>query len=430
MKKFIKEYFTFSRRERNGVLVLLILIAITLVLPYTYPYLIPSEKTDFSEFEADVKRFREAVAANANKSNNEYDDEKWTDKEDDIDEFGEKENKAAFDFNPNELTYEQGKALGLSHKIALRITKYLKAGGHFYKKEDLKKIYDFSDEDYERLAPFAIIEKERGLSRKKKSYKQKDFEGKKDEKHFKKKKFEESEIPIEVKLFPFDPNKVTYDEGRQLGLSNKAAKALVNFVKKGMVFRKKEDFKKVYGVTESDYQRLQNFIHIESKEAAIADEKGEEGTSKSERQRPETFRKFEEKDPISVDINTATAEDWKQLKGIGNSFSSRIIKYRDLLGGFTNPLQLKEVYGLDAILYVEIQDFLKNESPESIKTININLADELALKKHPYIDAKLAKSIVKRRIRKGDYQSIEDIQKIGGVDSALFQKLSPYLNVR
>ncbi len=427
MKKFIKDYFTFSRRERNGVLVLLTLIAITLLLPYTYPYLFPPEKIDFSEFEADVKRFREAVAANANKGVNEYDDE-WADSEDDVDGFDEEEPKEPFDFNPNELTYEQGRALGLSHKIALRITKYLKAKGHFYKKEDLKKIYDFSDEDYERLAPFAIFEEEEGSeSGKKKPYKRKDFEGKKDKKRFDKKKFEETDTPIEVKLFSFDPNKVTYDEARQLGLSNQAAKALVNFVKGGMVFRKKEDFKKVYGVTESDYERLQDFIRIEA-EPAIAEEKGE-GASKYERQKPKTFQKFEEKEPISVDINTATAEDWKQLKGIGPSFSNRIIKYRDLLGGFTSPLQLKEVYGLDAILYVEIQDFLKNESLETIKTININLADELTLKKHPYIDAKLAKNIVKRRIKRGDYQAIDEIQKIGGVDDVLFEKLSPYLNV-
>ena len=173
---------------------------------------------------------------------------------------------------------------------------------------------------------------------------------------------------------------------------------------------------------------MQDFIQIES-EPAIAENK-EEGTSKGEEHRPKTFQKYEKKEPVSIDINTATAEDWKQLRGSGPSFSNRIIKYRDLLGGFTNPLQLKEVYGLDAILYVEIQDFLRNESPETIKTININLADELTLKKHPYIDAKLAKSIVKRRIKRGDYQTIDEIQKIGGLDNALFQKLSPYLNVR
>ncbi|MFK7903937.1 MAG: helix-hairpin-helix domain-containing protein [Chitinophagales bacterium] len=424
MKKFIKEYFTFSRRERNGVMVLLILIAITLVLPYTYPYLIPSEEIDFSEFEADVARFRKAVAENPQQD---YDDDEWAENEEEMEEGEANSTKAAFDFNPNELTYEQGKSLGLSHKIALRITKYLKAGGRFFKKEDLKKIYDFSDEDYERLAPFVILEEDKKSERgKKKTYKQKDFGEKKDKKHFKKKKFEEDDSSVEVRLFPFDPNKLSYEEGRQLGLSNQAAKALVNFVKKGMVFRKKEDFKKVYGVTEADYERLQDFIQIETKPTIASKE--EEGISK--RERPETFHTFEEKAPISVDINTATAEDWKQLKGIGPSFSSRIIKYRDLLGGFTSPLQLKEVYGLDAILYVEIQDFLKNESLELIKTINLNMVDELTLKKHPYINAKLAKSIVKRRIRKGDYQEVDEIQKLGGVDDALFQKLSPYLSVR
>ncbi len=419
MKKIIKEYFTFSKRERNGILVLLILIGVTLILPYVFPYFIHAESMETSEFQAEVERFRAAAVAQPSKK--EYNNRQW-EKEDKEGFLEEEYVTEEFAFNPNELTYEQGRRLGLSHKIALRITNYLKADGQFKKKEDLKKIYDFSDEDYKRLAPFAIFEEETGNSFENES--EEGFTGKKDNKW---KDKEPSRATFEVKLFPFDPNELTYEEGRQLGLSHQAAKALVGFVKKGMVFRKKEDIKKVYGFTDDDYNRLEGLIQIDEESESIASKDSE---SAGKRERPKTFQQFEEKEPLLIDINTATVEDWKKLKGIGPSFSNRIVKYRDLLGGFTKPEQLKEVYGLDAILYVEIMNFLTNDSPDQIKTLNVNIVDELTLKRHPYISEKLAKAIVKKRIKKGDYQEISELQKIGGMDDALFHKLSPYLSVR
>lgn len=424
MKKIIKEYLTFSKRERNGVLVLLTLIVITLILPYSFPYLIHSEPMDSSEFLADVERFR--AAAVAQKPQKEYGHQKW-EEESDMDFSEKKYVTEEFDFNPNELDYEQARKLGLSHKISLRLTNYLKAGGRFKKKEDLKKIYDFSDEDYKRLAPFAIFEEEKEGDQKD-AESGKGFEGNK-EKDWASKKYPKDSYPtFEVKLFPFNPNELTYEEGRQLGLSHQASKALVGFVKKGMVFRKKEDIKMVYGFTDEDYERLKDLIQIEEKNDGIA---ANEDTGRDEkRERPKTFQQFEEKEPVLIDINTATIEDWKKLKGIGSSFSNRIVKYRDLLGGFTHPEQLKEVYGLDAILYVEIMGFLTNENSQEIKPLNINTADELTLKAHPYISPKLAKAIVKKRIRKGDYKEVSEVQKISGVDDGLFRKLSPYLSVR
>ena len=37
-----------------------------------------------------------------------------------------------------------------------------------------------------------------------------------------------------------------------------------------------------------------------------------------------------------ININTATAEDWKAFPGIGDAISNRIIKFRSSIGGFKN----------------------------------------------------------------------------------------------
>lgn len=429
MKKITQEYFTFSKRDRNGILLLLCLILLLLLLPHIVPFFLANEETDFSAFREDIARFQAAVAVN------QEDNSRWNKNE--LEDKNPKIAVEMFDFNPNELTYEQGKALGLSDEIARRIPKYLKSGRKFYKKEDLKTIYGFSEDDYQRLAPFAIFDEqiEGKLEGRKDKVGGKHYNnsGKKKEKKFyasnknTKKSYKEFELKLEI----FDPNELSYEEARHLGMSHQAAKALTNFVKKsrdGKPFKKKEDVKMVYGFTEEDYTRLEEYIEIEEDALVLMAEKRGEG-SKEKKEKPATFS-FEEKPPIRIDINQASVEDWKKLKGIGNSFGNRIVKYRNLLGGFTHVEQLKEVYGLDAILYVEIREYLINEHPELIQKINVNTADELSLKKHSYIDEKLAKAIVKKRIKKGDFQNVNELQKIGGMDNELFQKLSPYLSVR
>ena len=50
--------------------------------------------------------------------------------------------------------------------------------------------------------------------------------------------------------------------------------------------------------------------------------------------------------PVVVEINTADSAELMRLNGIGASFSRRIVKYRNLLGGFISKEQLLEVYGM------------------------------------------------------------------------------------
>ena len=65
-----------------------------------------------------------------------------------------------------------------------------------------------------------------------------------------------------------------------------------------------------------------------------------------------TFPKTE-KYPVGtvVELNTADTTILKKVPGIGSTFARRIIKYRELLGGFFTVEQLREVYGLDEERY-------------------------------------------------------------------------------
>ena len=50
---------------------------------------------------------------------------------------------------------------------------------------------------------------------------------------------------------------------------------------------------------------------------------------------------------LFVRINNSDISLWKKIKGIGSKRASQIIKYRQLLRGFININQIKEVYSIN-----------------------------------------------------------------------------------
>lgn len=56
-------------------------------------------------------------------------------------------------------------------------------------------------------------------------------------------------------------------------------------------------------------------------------------------------------DSDKININTATAEEITQLKGIGQAYAERVIKYRDENGPFKNPEDIIKVPGIGQKLF-------------------------------------------------------------------------------
>lgn len=129
-----------------------------------------------------------------------------------------------------------------------------------------------------------------------------------------------------------------------------------------------------------------------------------------------------------IELNTADTLELMKLSGIGKVFASRILKYRDMLGGFVSKEQLKEVYGLDSLVYQSIQPYI-SVNPEAIQKININFADAQVLGKHPYLKYDKAKSIIYYRKQAGSFESIEDIRNAVFLTDEQYDKLKPYLQL-
>ena len=140
MSRF-KDYFTFSHAERRGIFALSVILFMIILSPFVFRYLKKDKPVDFSGFEKDIAAFEKTHA----------------DDSESLSKIKIDKSIVLFDFDPNHLPDEQWKALGLSDRRIKVIKNYESKGGKFYKKEDLKKIYSITIEDYIRLEPFIKI---------------------------------------------------------------------------------------------------------------------------------------------------------------------------------------------------------------------------------------------------------------------------------
>lgn len=208
-------------------------------------------------------------------------------------------------------------------------------------------------------------------------------------------------------LFTFDPNKASVEILKNLGLSDKQAKTVKNFRDKGGRFHQPADFSRIYGVEKNLSERLLPYINIERD--SVRSSKIDTILSKM------------------IDLNRCDSIMLDRLPGIGPVLSVRIIKYRNLLGGFVCREQLKEVYGLTPETYNRIAARVFADSSDVIR-ININLAGFKDLIKHPYLERYDVQAILKYREMKDKIENINELTNNKILTPEKSRRISPYLS--
>lgn len=304
-----KEYFYFNKKERRGILLLIILLFLLLIFNILLPYFIENKKTNFDKFISEIEAFEKNLDSLKNLS---------------LLSLNDSINKQTelFVFDPNDLSEEKWKLLGLNIGQIRNIKNYEKKGGKFYKSEDLKKIYTISDDDYKILEPYIRIKQQ-------------------------KKKFRKKE-------------------------------------------KKETEFAKTSENNKNHNKPVSSFM---------------------------------------IELNSADSINLLKLKGIGPVFAGRIIKFRNLLGGFYTNEQLMEVYGIDSSRFNKFNSFIRVDT-SLIKKININEASFKKILKHPYINFEMTKQIVNsRKLKKNsDFQDFKKNNIL--INDSIFKKIISYLKLK
>jgi len=127
-----------------------------------------------------------------------------------------------------------------------------------------------------------------------------------------------------------------------------------------------------------------------------------------------------------VNLNSCDTAELISLPGIGPVLSLRIIKYRNLLGGYAAVSQLKEVYGLPPETYDLIKERVFADTSLLVR-ININSADYKEISRIPYFEKYDVQAILKYRELKGRIGSIDELSGNKLIPAEKVSKLKPYL---
>ena len=296
-----------------------------------------------------------------------------------------KSGKALFAFDPNTIIPEILDSLDLPENIKRNILNYRKAGGWFFTSSQVGKIYGMNDSIFAAIENYIVIAEKTDSASSNKINPEKPITG------------------------VFDPNSADYNQLIEFGFNRFQANNVINFRTKAGIFKNKIDLLKIYGIDSTFYKTIENYIQIEiAEESMIVSSK------------PVV---------IYIELNSADSTELVQLNGIGSVYANRILKYRELLGGFYSTSQLLEVYNFPEETYRKIEENISVDTV-FIKKIRLNFAEYSDLLKHPYFNKKQVEAILNYRNKNGSFQDIFQLKSTGIIDSETFSKVRPYLTCR
>ena len=220
------------------------------------------------------------------------------------------------------------------------------------------------------------------------------------------------------KVFPFNPNFLTDFKGYALGMSTEEIDRLLAFRKENKWINSVKDFKKVTKVSDSLLNKISPYF------------KFPDWVTNSKSKNKYVKREFKEKTfKQKIDLNLATQGQLEGLNGIGKTFSKRIIDYRNKLGGFTNDIQLYEVYGLNFQVTNSILKEFTVKTPKEIIKMNLNSISASDVATIPGISFDLAKRIWEYRILNEGIKSFSELEHIEGLTKRKLQGIQLYLKL-
>ncbi len=218
-----------------------------------------------------------------------------------------------------------------------------------------------------------------------------------------------------ITLFSFDPNKLDSAGFTRLGLSSRIAGNILRYRSKGGFFKDADAFSKVYGISPERFAALKPHIHISIDEKHLIDSA----------KHPDWSGKLQVQ--AMVELNTADTAELIQLKGIGRYTALRIVRFRNLSGGFFRKEQMLDVEGITPEMYEQVQAYLTVD-PEIVRKIRINTASIEKLRAHPYLNFYQAKEIYELRRKKGRLKHAGELKKLQELDNYTLEKVSEYFN--
>ncbi len=233
-----------------------------------------------------------------------------------------------------------------------------------------------------------------------------------------------------VVLSPFDPNTADSTQLLSLGLQPWMVRNIYRYRAAGGVYRRAEDFSRLYGLTKKQYEMLRPYIRISDDYRAASDFYGAASVSPGQalshdeaavppRDTVKYPRKLLPGEKIS--LNSSDTSELKKVPGIGSAYALAIVRRRERLGGFYSERQLLEIDGIpeQALPYFSVSG--------QVKRLNINRLTYSQLRQHPYFNYYQARDIVDFRRLHGPLKSLSQLKLLKSFTAEDLERLQHYV---
>ncbi|MFN3299780.1 MAG: ComEA family DNA-binding protein [Sediminibacterium sp.] len=295
MKKIIKDYLQFSKKERIGLVILLLLLGLILYLPKLIK---PSIQALQPSDTAWLKEMEYVENNKTEKATNSFTKEVLV-------------KPTYFYFNPNSASENQLVSLGLTPKNVQTIVRYRNKGGQFRLPEDFLKIWGIDPAVAKALIPFIRIPEQQGPNQ---------YQGVK-----RNRGYDETFSP--KKIPNIDINEASIATWELLpGIGPVLAARIVKFREKLGGFAEIEEVKKTYGISDSLYVQIKPFLQLNNTE--------------------------------KPSINTASAALLQKV-GVSPAIAVAIVTYRKQYGLFDSLEDLKKIVFIQPTQFQELLQLVK-----------------------------------------------------------------------
>ena len=230
---------------------------------------------------------------------------------------------------------------------------------------------------------------------------------------------------IAICMQQFDPNTADSSTLVHLGLKPWQASNMLKYRAKGGRYRKTEDLKRLYGMTDSMYLALLPYVVIDT----LAIDRWRDSVRMAADSVP---RYVSHKRDTILNLRTADTTELKMIKGIGSYRAKQIIRYRERLGGFVSVEQLREVKALQPLLKdsLSTDSLLSHFFIDSVRVVplKVNSMRVEQLQRHPYLSFEQARAIYELRRKKIHLKHLDQLRTLDCLTEQDIQRLRPYLS--
>lgn len=314
-KQLISSYLNFTKKERRGIVAILVLIVLCILAPFLYPLFIKAKPANNDDFKKEIAalKIKQDSATGFVKRN--YDDDNYPNYYQPSEKNNYYKNSVKgelFYFDPNTASADDWKRLGLRDKTISTIQNYLSKGGHFYKPEDISKIWGLHEDEVQRLLPYVQIAPKENNYAQQTSYEPKAYD---------KPKYS----PLVIDINTTDTTALI----ALPGIGSKLAQRIINFRDKLGGFYKTEQVGETFGLPDSTFQKIKGRLTVSNT----------------------TIKKF--------NINTATVDELKTHPYIKYNLANAIIQYRSQHGNFNSVADIKQIMMVTEEIYSKAAPYLK-----------------------------------------------------------------------